>query len=96
MAEFITETNGRFVETDKRMAEFITETNGRFAETDKKLVALTEAQARTDEQIKALILTQTRTDEMVRSLLERNGSTAKPRARAKKPAAKKAKKTTRG
>jgi succinate dehydrogenase flavin-adding protein (antitoxin of CptAB toxin-antitoxin module) len=48
-----------------------------FAETDKKLMALAEAQTRTDEQMK-------RTDELFRLSLERNGSKAKPEAKAKK------------
>jgi chromosome segregation ATPase len=48
-----------------------------FAEADKKLIALAEAQTKTDEQMR-------RTDELFRLLLERNGSTATPKAKGKK------------
>jgi len=48
-----------------------------FGEADKKLIALVEAQGKTDEQIKL-------TYELFRSLLESNGSSATPKAKAKK------------
>src|SRR5262245_5567632 len=75
--DFRNETNGRFAEADRL-----------FAETDKKLITLAEAQAktdeqmkRTDEQIKALAAAQARIDEQIRLLLDRNGSTAKSKAK---------------
>src|SRR5215470_13283125 len=55
LAAFVTETNGRFAETDKRMAEFITETNGRFAETDKRMAEfITETNGRFAETDKRM------------------------------------------
>jgi chromosome segregation ATPase len=85
--DFREETRDHFAETDKRLAELAISQ----AKTDEQMMRTDERMNRTDEQIKALIAAQTRTDEQIRLLLERNGSTATPRAKVKKTT-KKAKK----
>jgi hypothetical protein len=58
--------------------------NGRVDRIGQHLDQVAALQTANAEQIKALIATQARTDEQIRSLIERNGSTATPKAKVKK------------
>jgi len=82
--------NGRADRTDERLDRI-----AEHVETHDRQFARIEAlQSENAAQIKALAEAQARTDEQIRLLLNRNGSKAKPKpkAGAKKPAAKRSKK----
>jgi len=87
LAEAQAKTDEQMKRTDARVDTLtgdIATLNGRVDRIDEGVARVAILQSENAEQIKALIAAQTRTDEIMRSLLERNGSTAKPRAKVNK------------
>jgi len=64
----------------------------RFEQMTTRIDQIGEHLDQATEAIKALVAAQTRTDEQIRQLVDRNGSTAKPKPKAKVKKAKKASK----